>query len=270
MQDFGAVRIFWKEWRAQRSFWLALLGMAIGLDILFTLATFWNGSSGIDQMRAYNFVAIVLACSFATGSAAIAFAGEVEGKTKGLLQRIPLRAGDLLAGKLCLSLLGSYLLLVVAWAAGLTILWNSAPGRIQALPSDIADELQWFSAMLIEPLAFVVIGSLVSLVLSDVLLTSILAGIATAAVFAVPLIHNHLAIEVLIIALVAVCDFFLVRRWVRDAGAVEWGLFPHRARPRLGVGTAQRTGVRTTAVESMRSAVAWQRGASSLIWKEFR
>jgi hypothetical protein len=269
-QDFGAVRIFWKEWRAQRAFWLALLGMAIGLDILFMFATFWNGWATLDQLRAYNFVAIVLACSFATGSAAIAFAGEVEGKTHGLLQRIPLRARDLFVGKLSLSLVGSYLLLVVAWAAGQLILSNASPGRAHALPSDIAGEWRWFSAMLIEPLAFVVVGGMVSLVISDVLLTSILAGIATAAVFALPAVHNHLASEALIIAVVAVCDFFLVRRWVRDAGSVEWGLFPHRARLRFRVGTARRTGVRTVAVESVRSVVAWQRGASSLIWKEFR
>jgi hypothetical protein len=266
MQDLDAGRIFWKEWRAQRSFWLALFGMAIGLDILFLFATFWNGSATLDQLRAYNFVAIVLACSFATGSAAIAFAGEVEGKTYGLLQRIPLRARDLFVGKLSLSLLGSYLLLVVAWAAGQLILSSSSPGRIHALPSDIAEEWQLFSALLTKPLAFVVVGGLVSLVLSDVLLTSIVAGVATAAVFALPAIRNHLANEALIIAVVAVCDFFLVRRWVRDAGSVGWGLFPHRARSRWRVGT----GVRTTAVESMRSAVAWQRGASSLIWKEFR
>ena len=255
---------------AQRSFWLALLAMAIGLDILFMFASFWNGSAKLDQLRAYNFVAIVLACSFATGSAAIAFAGEVEGKTYGLLQRIPLRARDLFIGKLSLSLVGSYLLLVVAWAAGQLILSNSSPGRIHELPSDIAGEWRWFSAMLIDPLAFVVIGGLVSLVFSDVLLTSIVAGVVTAAVFALPAIRNRLANEALIIAVVAVCDFFLVRRWVRDAGSVEWGLLPQRARLRFRVGTARRTGVRTTAVESMRSAVAWQRGASSLIWKEFR
>ncbi len=270
MQDFGAARIFWKEWRAQRSFWLALLAMAIGLDILFMLATFWNGSATLDQLRAYNFVAIVLACSFATGSAAIAFAGEVEGKTHGLLQRIPLRARDLFVGKLSLSLVGSYLLLVVAWAAGQLILSHSSPGRIHELPSDIAEEWQLFSGLLIKPLAFVVVGGLVSLVLSDVLLTSIVAGVATAAVFTLPAIRNHLTNEALIIAVVAFCDFFLVRRWVRDAGSVEWGLLPQRARLRFRVGTAHRTGVRTTAVESMRSAVAWQRGASSLIWKEFR
>ena len=83
MHDLDAGRIFWKEWRAQRSFWLALIGMSVGLDVLLTFVTIWNQLSTASQLGAYNYVAIVLACSFATGSAAIAFAGEIEEKRTG-------------------------------------------------------------------------------------------------------------------------------------------------------------------------------------------
>ena len=127
MHDLDAGRIFWRN-GAQRSFWLALIGMSVGLDVLLTFVTIWNQLSTASQLGAYNYVAIVLACSFATGSAAIAFAGEIEGKTYGLLQRLPLRTRDLFIGKFALSTVGSYLLLLVAWVAGQVILSHASPG----------------------------------------------------------------------------------------------------------------------------------------------
>ena len=268
MHDLDAGRIFWKEWRAQRSFWLALIGMSVGLDVLLTFVTIWNQLSTASQLGAYNYVAIVLACSFATGSAAIAFAGEIEGKTYGLLQRLPLRTRDLFIGKFALSTVGSYLLLLVAWVAGQVILSHASPGSIHERPTDISEEWQWFSSMLLLPLAFVVVGGLVSVVFSEVLLTSLIAGIATAILFGVPAIRKNLEYQAFIIALVTVCDFFLVRAGcttpVRSDRAYS---LASRGR---GARASYQVRRRMTAVESMRSAVAWQRGASSLIWKELR
>src|SRR5580700_12318289 len=120
MHDLDATRIFWKEWRAQRSFWLGLLGLAIGLEFLLVVVPpMWRPHvDPIDQLRVFQTLGIILSCAFATGSAAIAFAGEVESKTKGLLQRIPLRTRDLLAGKLSLSVFDIYLTMVMIWIAG--------------------------------------------------------------------------------------------------------------------------------------------------------
>ncbi len=90
MHDLDATRIFWKEWRAQRSFWLGLLALAIGLEcLLIFVAPLWRPTSLLEQLRYHEGLAAVLACSFATGSAAIAFAGEVEAKTKGLCSACP-------------------------------------------------------------------------------------------------------------------------------------------------------------------------------------
>src|SRR5580704_3886269 len=137
MHDLDAIRIFWKEWRAQRSFWLGLLALAIGLEFLLVVVPpLWRPHvNPIDQLRVYQTLGLILSCGFATGSAAIAFAGEVESKTKGLLQRIPLRTRDLLAGKLSLSVLGSYLLLLVIWVAGGIMLLNSAQTPIPSTMS---------------------------------------------------------------------------------------------------------------------------------------
>jgi len=114
MHDFDATRIFWKEWRAQRLFWLGLFALALGLEFVVMVVTpLWRVHvNPLDLLRTYQDVVLILACAFATGSAAIAFPGEVEAKTKGVLQRFPVRARDLWAGKLSMSFIGSYVLLV--------------------------------------------------------------------------------------------------------------------------------------------------------------
>ena len=220
MHDLDAGRIFWKEWRAQRSFWLALIGMSVGLDVLLTFVTIWNQLSTASQLGAYNYVTIVLACSFATGSAAIAFRGRSEGRPRlaaacadpddGFFEVRYRRRRPALAG--------------VGLGAGQVILSHASPGSIHERPTDISEEWQWFSSMLLLPLAFVVVGGLVSVVFSEVLLTSLIAGIATAILFGVPAIRKNLEYQAFIIALVTVCDFFLVRRWMHNSSSIGSGL----------------------------------------------
>ena len=108
-----------------------------------------------DLLHFHQGVAIVLACSFATGSMAIAFAGEVEAKTKGLLQRIPVRTGDLIAAKLSISLIGSYaLVLGIGLIGGLLLLQSAArPVRHGSLPN-LAQEFGEFSGYLTGPFIF--------------------------------------------------------------------------------------------------------------------
>ena len=71
---------------------MGLLALAIGLEILLIfVAPLVRPTNWLEQLRFHEGLVVVLACSFATGSAAIAFAGEVEAKTKGLLQHVPIR-----------------------------------------------------------------------------------------------------------------------------------------------------------------------------------
>ena len=154
-------RIFWKEWRVQRSFWLGLFGLAIALDLLVTVVRPMLGPmDATDLLHFHQGVAIVLACSFATGSMAIAFAGEVEAKTKGLLQRIPVRTGDLIAAKLSISLIGSYaLVLGIGLIGGLLLLQSAArPVRHGSLPN-LAQEFGEFSGYLTGPFIFAASGA---------------------------------------------------------------------------------------------------------------
>jgi hypothetical protein len=294
MHDLDATRIFWKEWRAQRSFWLGLLALAIGLEVLLIfVAPLWRPTSLLEQLRYHEGLAAVLACAFATGSAAIAFAGEVEAKTKGLLQRVPVRARDLLAGKLTFSLAGSYSLFLALWLFGGLLLSESRSLTVSraiqaqmaegALKPELEAELRakaaaeapmfdvaWLQENLRGPLAFVVVGSLVSLLLSDVLLTVLIAGVVTSVLVAIPVVRDSLLLQGTVLAAALVCDFLLARRWLVQTRAVEWGWLPRLSFPRLEFGRRHAIADHSTTLESVRSPVAWRRAAGSLIWKEFR
>jgi hypothetical protein len=273
MHDLDAIRIFWKEWRAQRSFWLGLLALAVGLEFLLVVVPpMWRPHvDPIDQLRVYQTLGIILSCAFATGSAAIAFAGEVESKTKGLLQRIPLRTRDLLAGKLSLSVLGSYLLLLVIWIAGGIMLLQSAQTPIPSTMSvEASREIGSFARLLAWPCIFVVVSGLFSLILTDVLLTVIIAGLAAAILMWAPGVHEYLTIQGGLIVAVALCDFFLARRWIQSTGGFNWPESLSISFPQIAIRQSVWLDAAPSALESQRSAVAWRRAAGSLLWKEFR
>lgn len=293
MHDLDATRIFWKEWRAQRSFWLGLFILAIALELLLVFVVpLLHPTSLLEQFRYHEGLVVVLACSFATGSAAIAFAGEVEAKTKGLLQRVPVRARDLLAGKLSFSLAGSYALFVALWLLGSFVLSESqsiavsrsirvakAEGarvqyldelRARAAAEESAVGTRAFLDNLPGPFAFVAVGSLFSLILSDVLITVLIAGVSTAVLLAIPIVRDNPAVLCALIAAAVVCDWVLAQRWLVDAGAADWRLIPTISFPRPVIVWRRSSLEHSTTLESTRSAVAWRRAASSLIWKELR
>jgi hypothetical protein len=273
MHEIDAGRIFWKEWRAQRSFWIGLFALALGLEFLLIFCgTHWGPANPADLFHFCQGLVIVLACSFATGSAAIAFSGEIEAKTKGLLQRLPVRPRDLLVGKLSLSLAGSYALLVALWlASGLMLMASHAKPMLPRTQAEILSENAAFWQMGLAPFLFVVIGSLFSLVLSDVLFTVLIAGAAGAALSAIPMFRDQVAVQAAVIAIVVLCDFLLARRWLRDTAATEWSMVLPRRTPPPVMSYPSRPVIRSSIlIERSRSAVAWRRAASSLIWKEFR
>src|SRR6202044_3036526 len=110
-------RIIWKEIRVQRAFWFWIL--LLGAFIQFVprlLGRDWY-SSGLSSQWFLS-VNLVVSCCFAVGSAAIAFAGETEGRTKSLFQRMPLQTVDLLVGKVSWLLLGTYTLFLLLTLSG--------------------------------------------------------------------------------------------------------------------------------------------------------
>src|SRR5262249_42385937 len=105
-------RIFWKELRIQRAFWAWMLGLGIFIQLAPLLLGSAYRHSAIE-IRWFSSVDVVIACCFAVGSMAIAFAGETENRTKSLFQRLPIRTADLLVGKVGWAVLGTYTLFFI-------------------------------------------------------------------------------------------------------------------------------------------------------------
>ncbi len=200
-------------------------------------------------------VNVVVSCCFAVGSAAIAFAGETESRTKSLFQRMPLRTVDLFVGKVGWILLGTYALFVLLTLSGAVL----GDGRTTYWSNDFAPRLDLAITWLM-PIPFLVVGVLCSLVLRDVLTTVAVAGIVTTVLMG-SLAGEHRALFLLCFAVMAVVDVLLAPAWLKDASLAPWQTWLRRS----GAATA----ARGHSTFSVRSQSAWRRTASSLIWKEW-
>jgi hypothetical protein len=259
MHSMSFNRIFWKEFRGQRVFWIALFGLAVLLQLCATAAPsnfFWQNTSPFQVATDF---ALILACSFGVGSAAIGFAGETEAKTKSLLQRVPIRPRNLLLGKIALTLIGSYVLLITLLLSG-CLLFSAVAEPPRAFFWNFG-----LGQFLLTPIEFVAVGVLVSLILGDVLKTVLVSGAVTAAFLAIPTVHDRLGLQGVFVVVLLAADALLVPVWLRDAGWVpgrSW--FPSLTWNRQ-VATAP-----IRFADGRRSPIAWRRGAQSLLWKEWR
>jgi ABC-type transport system involved in multi-copper enzyme maturation permease subunit len=105
------LHLLWKEYRATRTFWLALVGLVILAQFL-TLALSQEQKTTLAIVFGFALAAPVL---FALGSAGASFAMEKEEGTYDFLQCIPVTTKQILTSKLLLSVLATlamYLLLV--------------------------------------------------------------------------------------------------------------------------------------------------------------
>ncbi|MBI3865946.1 MAG: ABC transporter permease [Planctomycetia bacterium] len=112
-------RMFWKEYREQRSYWLSIAGAALGLMLLML----WLPEPGVVRNEAPWGIALFLPVFFALGSSAMAFASEHEAGTTDLLRSMAARTGSVFFAKIALSVLGTvgmwtFLLAVARLATG--------------------------------------------------------------------------------------------------------------------------------------------------------
>src|ERR1700733_14000545 len=210
-------RILWKEARVQRAFWVWILGLGLFIQLLPALFG-RDYSKGAADLQWFDSVDVVVACCFALGSTAIAFAGETESRTKSLFQRLPVRARELLAGKLVWCVLGTYALVLIlsltarAWGAE----WSeNSPTSTRSRPELGSSAFELWQPLLM-PLPFLLVGVLGSLTFRDVLTPVAGAGGATAILLGIETVPAHTwfinpFVLVGILAAVAVCDTLLVR-----------------------------------------------------------
>ncbi len=267
MSSVAVKRIFWKEVRTQRSFWIGVLGLAVGLQIFVLVFTALVRNHAIaDPGFWIAQIAIVLSCCFATGSAAIAFAGEAEARSKGLLQRLPVSSGQLLFGKLSVAVLGSYLLFgLLCLTGGLVDALQAAHGNPAAdwwRPNRGFSDLRDYA---LGPVVFAAVVTLVSLASSDVLLTVVCGGLLAGILLAMPGLGTNPLYQAAIFGAALLVDWAVAPRWLGDAAVLRWPAFMSRTgRPEM---PARR---RTNLNEALRSPVGWRRSTESLLWKEWR
>ena len=125
-------RIFWKEYRAQRSFWLVIAGFGIALMLLCAA---WLDASDIRTNGPWA-IALAMPMFYALGCGAVLFASEEEEGTTELLRIMAARTSRLYVAKVGFSLVSTLALagLLVAVAVILTL------GHFDRLPLDFRDK----------------------------------------------------------------------------------------------------------------------------------
>lgn len=111
-------RVFWKEYRTQRSFWLAVAvgTVLLQLMVLIVAVNLDNASSVTNVLFA---MAVLMPTFYALGCGAIMYAMETEEGTYDLIRMLPASALRVFGGKLAFGLMSCLLLplplLVSAW-----------------------------------------------------------------------------------------------------------------------------------------------------------
>jgi hypothetical protein len=90
-------RLIWKEYRVQRTLWLALF---IGWLVIFSLARWYSAEAYQGPLSLRLASILCTAVCFGAAAICIAFAGEVEERTAGGLRMMPCSTSQLMTGKL--------------------------------------------------------------------------------------------------------------------------------------------------------------------------
>lgn len=267
LTDHMLWRLIWKEYRAQRSFWLAIAGTAVGLMFLFI----WLADVPSGKFTAPWVIAILLPGVFALGSSAVTFAAEKEEETVDLLRILAARVSRVFLGKIGTCLAGTVAmwgcLLIVArlmtWGEPMPVMSAGISFWDQFL-TGIAFTVQitaWgflFSLLcrkVLPALCLAAVVSILSIALTNETLTTIRPS-ETAYVHLLPTIP-----------LLAV-SFLLTSRMM---SGLSWDLaWPRRTRlitPAISPDTVTQLD-RLAAVRE--TAPLWKRTYARLVWLEFR
>ncbi len=218
-------RLFWKEYRTQRSLWLAMLVLGIVPQILLRL-TIGEAAPRVGLVWA---MAGVLPILFVIGSTAILFAGEREERTVDWLLNLAVPPQWTLLAKWTFLLVSTLALAATLSVSALLLVWTG-PGMAESerwRGQDYQDEMVVFRWMMVFAGVFLwgVLGSLVS---RRVMTAVPASGFLWLMTFVVPVIwfpsllgfrfvdpkHPHVQDRVATLAFVAVGIANLVLGWL--------------------------------------------------------
>ncbi len=108
-------RVFWKEYRTQRTLWIAMVLLIVVLQLITLVATVVLG--GEDAVAPLFTLAMVLSALYALGCGATLFAAEHEAGTFEFQRILPVAPWRLFLGKVAFAVLSTIAMLGVCWGA---------------------------------------------------------------------------------------------------------------------------------------------------------
>ena len=200
-------RIFWKEYRAQRAFWISIAVSTLAVE-LFMLVIPWE--TEVQRIQALFATAFGLAAAYALGSGATLFATEREAETYDFLRALPVKPLEVFAGKVAFALASTAALFLTAWTLALALAGGLPEPRFHQ---------QIWAVCGLGGLDFLVWGVLFSLLLKRPLMAAIFAGICAPNMLALIMTMNfdpRIVPGGLLVALLTVVDIALATRWFRE------------------------------------------------------
>jgi hypothetical protein len=231
-------RIFWKEYRVQRAFWLCIAVLAVVLMALpaVTVAT------GGDRLYWRFGVARILPALFAAACGAMLFATEHEAGTYQFQRSLPLQPGRLLLGKLAFAICSTVALYAACWLVAVLLSGVQLGEALASLPAwvPVAVPARWVPGPMFATLLFAVEVLLWSVLFSLSLrhpLTAAIAGVGAAVATvtcitwnAAPYVNRETTLWQLAAAvLLAAADVWLGLRWLGEqrVTSARGTLLPH-------------------------------------------
>lgn len=263
MFDLSIRRLIWKEYRAQRSLWIAL---AVGAALLQSLALWMSGSTqGIFPF----IIAYVLSACFSAACAAVLFAGEDEEGTHPFLLQLPLQPHKAVVAKLSFGVVAvvTFLCATLLAAAAWTMITRS--GLNAALSEDLSVYGKSIAGTFVWSVLFsLTIRRVLPAVVCTLVAEVITVGIVTN-LWDQTLSENTrvFGLYFAVVGIVAVVDVLLALRWAAGAGELRWRAGNNKdwpaAQPRARWWLA-------TAAWSARRGSPMSRELASLTWRELR
>ena len=264
-------RLVWKEYRMQRAFWLAMVALAVFLQLLLLMsASFVDDSrwaaDGAARIGMLFGLAMALPAFYALGCGATMFATEHETGTFQFQRMLPVSASRLFFGKLAFALVSIALMFAVLWPVALML----SGGRLP----DVETQLGLWSLWGFGAVELLVWGVFFSLLSSHPLKATVMA--VTAASFSVHFTTagyidsgndyfkvvsywSALSGRIGVLSFVAAADVFLGVCWFRDRSSGLRGSLGLRPRA-VDSGT-------TTAADAELSG---DTGFTRLVWQSWR
>lgn len=225
-------RVFWKEYRVQRAFWISIAVLTVLLlpiPLVFV-------SNSVDRLQWIFGLALGLPAFYAAGCGATLFATEHETGTFGFQKALPVSSRQLFLPKAAFGVISTLALMVLLWFVALLMTGWSVP--------PLAEHLGWWAMWTTAALELFVWGVLFSLLLQRPLRAALLGigfgsfGMHWAASVVSPRMSvlqpdayvAAVPLQLAIAAMVALIDIWTGARWLRESEDRPSGLWPLSAR----------------------------------------